>query len=259
MPRAFLIRAGMDSTYGGFVSPIFPDNSFVFVPIPNVRDGGNQIDRPYDGEKTYSQLSTESGEPLSDYLPYDYIKVVNKHHKNPSHIPAHNDPEFITNTYGEKKEKKVIYNTVKNFNRGDYIMFYGTFFPCPFGFKYNSYKLSELTRMQQNMKQFFIFAYLKLKYPSIDQSDYRTYEQEIQNNAHYLRGDFDRHDKSFILKGTEESGLIRPVRIDDGNRVGSNYYMKTDIARYKIKNQESRGLNRCYCELKDDIVSILFH
>ena len=78
MPRAFLIRVGMDSTYGGFVSPIFPDKSFVFIPIPNVRDWGYQLDQPYDGAKTYSQLTTDSGEPLSDYLPCDKIKVVDR-------------------------------------------------------------------------------------------------------------------------------------------------------------------------------------
>ena len=258
MPRAFLIRVGMDSTYGGFVSPIFPDKSFVFVPIPNVRDWGYQLDQPYDGAKTYSQLTTDSGEPLSDYLPYDKIRVVDRVLENPANLPVHNDPEFITNTYGEKKEKKVIYSKVKDFKEGDFIVFYGTFFPCQFGFKYKDYTFSELTRMQQKKKQFYIFAYLELKYPPIDQSDYKEYESEIQNNAHYLRGDFERHDNSFILRGTKDSGFIRPIRIDDGTIIGGNYHMKPEIAQYKTKNKESRGLNRCYCELKGDIISLLF-
>ena len=44
MTKVFLIRVGMDTTYGGFVSPIFPDKSYVFVPIPNARTGNIQID-----------------------------------------------------------------------------------------------------------------------------------------------------------------------------------------------------------------------
>ncbi len=253
--RAFLIRVGMDSTYGGFVSPIFPDKSFVFVPIPNVRDWGYQLDQPYDGAKKYSELKTPSGKPFTNYLPHDRIKVSKKVLNNPANLPVHNDPEFVTNTYGEKKEKKVIYNKVKDFKKGDYIIFYGTFFPCPFGFKYKDYSFSELRRMQQRKKQFYIFAYLKLKYPPIDKSDYKQYEVEISNNAHYLRGDFNKHDNSFILKGTDESGLIKPIRIDDGTRTKGNYYMKPEIAQYKIKNKDSRGLNRCYCELNSDVLS----
>lgn len=256
-PRAFLIRVGMDSTYGGFVSPIFPDKSFVFIPIPNVRDWGYQLDQPYDGAKTYSQLTTDSGEPLSDYLPCDKIKVVNRALENPANLPVHNDPEFITNTYGEKKEKRVIYSKVRNFKKGDYIIFYGTFFPSPFGFKYKDYKLSELIRMQQKKKQFYIFAYLELKYPPIDQTDYIQYEREIQNNAHYLRGDFKIHDNSFILKGIKDCGLIKPIRIDDGTIIRGNYYMKPEIAQYKLENKQSRGLNRCYCELDSNISNLI--
>lgn len=194
---------------------------------------------------------------LSDYLPYDKIRVVDRVLKNPANLPVHNDPEFITNTYGEKKEKKVIYSKVKDFKEGDFIVFYGTFFPCQFGFRYKDYTLSELTRRQQKKKQFYIFAYLELKYPPIDQSDYLNYEDEIQNNAHYLRGDFERHDNSFILKGTEDSGLIKPIRIDDGKRKKGNYYMKPEIVGYKIKNREKRGLNRCYCELESEVISLI--
>ncbi len=66
-------------------------------------------------------------------------------------------------------------------------------------------------------KKYYIVAFLELKYPPIDSTNYREYEAEIQNNMHYRRGDFERHDKSFILKGTKNSGwLENPIRIDAG-------------------------------------------
>lgn len=247
----------MDSVYGGFVSPIFPDKSYVFLPIPNVRDWGYQLDQTCKGLKTYSEIKTNSGTPLTDYLPKDEIKVMKKTIKEPSNIKVHNDPEFVTNTYGEKKEKKVIYNKVKDFKEGDYILFYATFFLCPYDLKYKDYTLKELQKIQQGKKQFYICAFLKLKYPPIHKNNYREYEHEIKNNAHYLRGDFDRHNKSFILKGTEDSGWIKPIRIDDGQRNKGNYYMKSEIAKYKLKNQHNRGLNRCYCELDESIIALI--
>ena len=77
------------------------------------------------------------------------------------------------------------------------------------------------------------------------------------NNAHYLRGDFERHDDSFILKGTDDSGWLGLIRIDDGNQIKGNYFMKKEFAQYKLKNKERRGLNRCYCELEESIIPLL--
>ncbi len=255
MTKVFLIRVGMDTTYGGFVSPIFPDKSYVFVPIPNARTGNIQIDDYSDNLKTYSEVKTNSDAPLTDYLPKDKIDLNGDIIEDIGNLKVHNDPEFETMTYGEKKDKR-IWHELKHFKEGDYIVFYATFYPCPHGFKYKDYTLSELRSLQQNNKQYYIFAYLKLKYPPIDRNNYRKYEDEIQNNAHYLRGDFEKHDKSFILKGTDDSGWIKPIDMG-ATKKGSNYYMSKKMASYKLDNQDKRGLNRCYCRLKEDIIPML--
>lgn len=256
MPRAYLIRVGMDSTYGGFVSPIFPDNSYVFLPIPNVRQGGIQIDAHSDKLKTYFELKTNSGIPLTDYLPSDRLELNGRFVGDAKNLPTHNDPEFEGMTYGEKMRKLngKMFKILKDFKEGDFIVFYATFYPCGFDFKYKDYTLSQLGELQKNQKQFHIFAFLKLKYSPITRSDYKQYEKEIKSNAHYLRGDFEKHNDSFVLKGTKDSGWIKPIRID-GFREGSNYMMNDFMSQFKLN--DSRGLNRCYCEISGEIVPYL--
>jgi hypothetical protein len=255
MVKVFLIRVGMDSTYGGFVSPIFPDKSYVFIPIPNKRSEGIQIDAPSSRLKTYAEVRTNSDHSLLDYLPRDKMDLNGTPLYGLPSVPVHNDPEFDMMTYGEKKEKR-IWGELQTFRPGDYVVFYATFYPCSSDCKYREYSLSELQTCQQNNKEYYIFAFLKLKYPPIDRDNYRRYEEEIQNNAHYLRGDFHRHDGSFILKGTEESGWLHPIDME-AERHGSNYYMSPHMASYKLRNKDKRGLNRCYCRLSPDIIPLL--
>jgi len=73
---------------------------------------------------------------------------------------------------------------------------------------------------------------------------------------HYLRGDFERHDGSFILKGVQDSGLIKPKRIDKERR-GSCYFMTEKMAGFKLRNRGNTGLNRCYCRLTERIIPLL--
>ena len=78
MVRVFLIRVGMDSEYGGFVSPIFPDESYVFVSIPNLRTWGYQLDASSKGLRCYTELKTNSDQLLTDFLPKDKLTVCGK-------------------------------------------------------------------------------------------------------------------------------------------------------------------------------------
>lgn len=265
MRKVFLIRVGMDSSYGGFVSPIFPDESYVVVPIPNERKNDTFSDRL----KRYSQLKVNPktcpkivASPLTDFLPYD--RLVIKEEKKPKLIKdvpntvAHDDPEFDTMTYGEKKGACA---EVKNYQKGDYVVFYAGFFPVDYGCKYNSFKLAELQNKQKNRKRYYIFAFLELMHEPVNRENCPKYESEIQKNVHYVRGDFQSDDPKesgrFILKGTANSGWIKPKRIDDGHPIGSNYQMTDAFAQFKRENKDARGLNKCYCPLKDSIIPLL--
>ncbi|MEK6932835.1 MAG: hypothetical protein AABW56_03525, partial [Nanoarchaeota archaeon] len=68
--------------------------------------------------------------------------------------------------------------------------------------------------------------------------------------------DFENKKKDiFVLKGKEGGFLPNPIRIDNGEIKGSTYQMNDFLFKYKLKkNEDKRGINKCYCELKSSIL-----
>jgi len=105
MTKAVLLRVGIDSGCGGIQGPLFADDSFEFVCIPDnkrvsVHKYGNRVGK--------------NGRPHSDYFPARKQVVVAEQH-------IHLDPEFETFTYGDPTIPK---RSLQKLERGDYLIFY---------------------------------------------------------------------------------------------------------------------------------------
>ena len=98
--KALLIRVGIDTGSGGGLAPIYSDNSFEYIPIPEGVDSSEH--------RTYNSEKTSSGILFSDYL--------SKKHFNDK---IHYDPEFSTYTYGDYKSKRL-----QSLEKNDMIIFY---------------------------------------------------------------------------------------------------------------------------------------
>ncbi len=100
--KALLLRVGIDKGCGGALAPIFDDGSFEFVPIPE--------SYPTPGAATYNDRIGRKGKRLSTYVPLS--------RKN---TPMHEDPEFLTCTYGDPTPKRVF---LKKLLERDLLVFY---------------------------------------------------------------------------------------------------------------------------------------
>ena len=87
--KALLLRVGIDKGCGGTLAPIFDDGSFEFVPIPE--------SVPAPGAATFNDRIGRKGKRLSAYVPSSI--------KN---APMHEDPEFLTCTYGDLMRHKTL-------------------------------------------------------------------------------------------------------------------------------------------------------
>lgn len=101
--KAMLLRIGIDSTAGGALGPIFGDGSFEYIPIP---EGWESEER-----KTYRDIIGRKGKPLSEFLPSAIADCV-----------AHNDPEFLTCTYGDPTSPKR--SRLLKLEKNDLLVFY---------------------------------------------------------------------------------------------------------------------------------------
>ncbi len=114
--RVVLLRVGIDKGSGGILGPIFSDDSFEFVPIPDA----SGVD-----ERTYGNTRGRSGKPMATYFP-------EARRTRMADCSLHLDPEFETFTYGDPTSPKAL---LARLQEGDLLVFYAGLsswgFDCP--------------------------------------------------------------------------------------------------------------------------------
>ena len=103
--KVVLLRVGIDTGSGGIVGPLFSDDSFEFIPIPD----GWRIDA-----RTYGNTRGRHGKLLSDYFS---VGMRERMRQRPMHV----DPEFETFTYGDPTKPKA---RLRELTGGDILVFY---------------------------------------------------------------------------------------------------------------------------------------
>jgi Nucleotide modification associated domain 3 len=100
-----LLRVGVDSGCGRIQGPIFANNDFEFIPIPDER----MLDT-----RTYGNTKGRSNRLLKDFFPpRRQSKMANQ--------PIHFDPEFETFTYGDPTSPK---RGLRTLQKDDLLIFY---------------------------------------------------------------------------------------------------------------------------------------
>lgn len=100
-----LLRVGIDSGSGGIQGPLFRDNSFEYIPIP---------DSSGEDPRRYGNTEGRHGQKLIAYFP------PGKQDKR-RNCSIHFDPEFKTFTYGDPHRAKWKFC---EFKKGDLLVFY---------------------------------------------------------------------------------------------------------------------------------------
>ena len=218
----FLLRVGVDFTYGGFRSPIFRDLSYLFIPIPD-----NNVIK--DRSIKYSEYKWKN----RSILPYIPEKMREKY----SSYTIHNDPEFITFTYGSPKynQKGKIeknYKKLKNLKKNDLLVLYA-------GFSDASEKIND------RISGLYFFAYFVID-QIIEYSTFDSFKEDqknrISNNHHYIH---EWNDQVIVVSDREKSRVFKKAVLLSSKKYdikGSNYYPCEEIE--KILWDYKKALNR---------------
>ncbi len=217
-----LLRVGVDFTYGGFHSPIFRDLSYLFIPIPD-----NNVIK--DSSITYSEYKWND----HNIVPYIPEKMREKY----SSYTIHNDPEFITFTYGSPRynsngniEKN--YKKLKNLKKNDLLVFYAGF--------------SDVSGENNDViSGLYFFAYFVIdqiiEYSTFE-SPREDYKNHILNNHHYIHK---WNDQVIVVSNCEKSQVFEKAVLLSSKRYDrkdSNYYPSEEIE--KILGGYKKALNR---------------
>ena len=202
----YLIRVGVDTKYGEFLSVICPNNAYVFIHVPETdyeRGEGNYI--------TYNKMRWNNI-PVAQYVP-DEKKIGE----------IHLDPEFYTFTYGTPQK------ALSKLEKGDILCFYA-------GFRKPEDFFTEI-------QGYYIFAYFVvdsvISYHSI--SELSSHDKDkIKFNHHYIQKWQSPENLQVIVKGNPtESKIFRkavPFSIKRKDMRNKNYYpskaMKKKLGNY---------------------------
>lgn len=260
--KVFIKHVGANSTTANFgiMSPLFPDNTFEFVPIPEFHEC------PF----RFKKLSKESEEPMTkdlkeirewikaqknkkyhpQFLTYKDIRCFNDPTKALSqylpsevrNLPVHNDPEFETWTFGGVPEKTYLKNErgLNHLRPGDYLFFLSTL---------TEYANNEFIRHQWN---YYLVGYFLVKdLISIKNSLKFGDDQQIKaisNNAHFrqfLATGLTEGSELYVVIGDSERSqrfkhLIPFTRDVIGEQNRRSFIGKIRTARCFFKNKEAK-------------------
>ena len=228
--KGFLIRVGIDTTSKniGYCAPVFPDNSFEYIPLP-------ELDIATSEKHTYGSLESRNqkyGGVLSDFMhedKHEYVRTDGEpfyHSLDENYEPLlakdltpHFDPEFETNTFGDfwMKSGGRTGRIPQSLKQGDIVFFYSGLSEYSAQIYKSRRTWHKLKKYQIHKKCVFLTGFLKIQkiFDIRNKNDILKYSSEIQNNAHYKFYEGDQINcvkynlPMAILKGDDESRLLR--------------------------------------------------
>jgi hypothetical protein len=176
--KAMLLRVGMDKGTDGFLSPLFKDGSFEYLPL------SEKISDSFE-QRTFHDLMGHKGKPLSYFLP---TKI--------SLRKVHHDPEFITYTYADEGRKgQYLRKLIKN----DYLVFYAGLHP---------YKWLGKDKL-------YIIGYLVvskiIEFRGLSPKEIKDLRQQYTHNSHLKRSNLE--EVVLVTGNTEKSKLLNRAMV----------------------------------------------
>lgn len=223
MSKALYFRVGMDTGVGGCVAPIFEDESFEYIPIPDL----------ITTEKcTYSTCKGRHGEYLSRYIP---PKLQDRQ--------LHYDPDFRGETpvYGDGTSQQ---DKVRRLKIGDLLAFYAGLSPWK---KDMNIREIDLYFIGYIIVEEVVKTDIKnvLDQPPNAHSKRYEYIQKLANKITETHGleledlvDYYKSKDNFSLKKVEKE-LIRIQQYGRGEAIGHSSIKDLDKPLEQILSQES--------------------
>jgi len=219
----YLLRVGADSTKagGGFWSHIFPNKSYVFIPIP-------ECETYLEAQKaiTYQNYNWNNRSVI-DYLPKRIRNAPNEYY-------IHDDPEFQTFTYGspqlDPRGREKNYAKLSGTRKGDMLTFYAAF-----------------TQNCTNIEGYYLFAYFIVD-RAVSLNELTSEDMNLVKENHHFIHRCKLSQNQVIVKGCPEQSRVlkRAVLLSsrEYDRKGVNYYPCQSVRRmlgcyYKSMNRSS--------------------
>jgi len=190
MTKLAFVNVGANASHGSLRSPIFEDDTFEFVPIPDMILNLFEHNRGV----RYEELKASNGVAFREFVPATYLDQF-----------AHVDPDFENLTYGDYPNHGRAAN-LKRLSPKDYVMFF-----------------SRLVRWDMGHfngdSRFYIIGFFEIEkvFPNISRRPNNEILRQIETNPHVIRGKCDPrlYDGFWVIKGTKRSKRFKKAVLLD--------------------------------------------
>ena len=226
-----LLGVGADSTNSSPTPPVYPDNRFEYIPIPESRGPEGTTERRTYGD---SELRHQDGS-MADYL--DHIKPTEADGEKftgdrLAEWPLHYDPNFEDLTYGESTSRGAYTQVIRSLSEDDVVAFY-----------------TGLSGEDTNYTHRYIIGYFtvddiidfqdlrrdgeEVKFSDLPTDEQHNLIQKHSENAHAKRfeasGTIVDNDGLVIVDGKEPGGLLDKAFRISQHTGGGHHYLTNEL------------------------------
>jgi hypothetical protein len=215
--KAALINVGANVSHMPLRSPVFNDRRFEFVPIP---------DEPVEGLPKYAELKTFNQGIVLNFIPKRFLS-----------LNMHNDPEFLTNTYGDSPEDVGRPSNLRRMTKGDSLYFLARlvawngrrwgdarFYIIGRFVVDDIVKKSDMMADRKLVETVVNNAHVKrwLARPLSEEGNFWVFVGSAESRRYSHAVPFDGDLMSRVLRKANGAPLVKPTGMTDNRFVGSN-------------------------------------
>lgn len=217
-----IINVGANTSHSGLYSPLYEDGTFSFMPLP---EEGDEVDPKRDLYPGCPTLPT-----FTEFL--GSSKLTQCFSKKYLAKTVHDDPEFVTFTYGDNPDtiaKSKASNLRKHLKKcGDLLFFFAG--------------LTAVKSKPERDYNFYFIGFFEIDgtLPSVNGTPTKDELKLFGRNAHIKRGhaDFDFFNSFWVWKGSSNSQLFRKAVLFD-KKLGEKILLSSSWKPYTWPNDKT--------------------
>jgi hypothetical protein len=229
--RGLLFHIAADTKNPGIVGPVFPEETFEFLPIKSEVSAGTYR------YKDFPAKNTKYGKSLGDFLPSDIAEFY-----------VHYDPDFNNFTYGQPVEEIPRFWVLKKLKEADMIFFIASL--APYDAEVYKEKDIVLRNFQRGKKNKYVIGFFTIKGVALAKASKSQLEitslsgnvtgDIVKTSHHYKRFEYNNPDHFILIVGNSQRSapLNRAVKLTEGFRDTS--FELNELGRSILRNNSHR-------------------
>lgn len=225
-----LLGVGADSTNSAPTPPVYDNQNFEYIPIPESQGKGGTTEK-----KTYGNTSLRhTSGSIANYLDYIHPQEQDSPKITGEELatwPLHHDPNFNELTYGETSGRSAYLSVLRSLNEGDMVAFYtglkNTHHDYTHRYIIGYFTVNKVVDFQS------LSETTETRFSDLSKAEQESVINDHRDNAHAKRffatGEITPKDGLVIIDGCKPGGRLNDAFRISEHRGGGHHYLTNEL------------------------------